>query len=399
MESLPRAKWQVATGFLLLVYMAGQIIFQQESNVQYRNALNLLLVFVFLADSILNRNYKIPFNGYLLSYGVFVFFSFLSFFWSSLPEVSYNTNITLVQVCLNNFLIYALLKRYRISHWMLSGVVVGAFFNYLIALGVYTPSYEIYRSLRFGGTFPNSNQLGIAMMFSIFASLVFLRLYNNRYIQVVAVINIIFALYVSFLTGSRKGIFFSVILAAIFLITQFAKPRRILLFSLVILSIFYVFYDTFFSEGQMEVIEYSIDRADRMMDGFSGEEEEMEASTEGRILLAQKAGAVFLDNPFIGVGVNAFRYFTGGAYAHNNIMELLACLGLIGFTLYYLGYFLILRTYMMNKVAGNVLYFVLLLLILALDVGMVSYYEKGNLLMVVWLSAKLEERTEQEGLA
>lgn len=55
--------------------------------------------------------------------------------------------------------------------------------------------------------------------------------------------------------------------------------------------------------------------------------------------------AIFKSHPLFGIGINNFAYYVGNytsytveRYSHNNYIELLSCMGVIGFSLYYLSY-------------------------------------------------------------
>ena len=59
-------------------------------------------------------------------------------------------------------------------------------------------------------------------------------------------------------------------------------------------------------------------------------------STESRMYLVETAQKVWMEHPVWGVGWNNFRYHNAlGLYSHNNYIEVLTCLGIVGFALYY----------------------------------------------------------------
>lgn len=67
---------------------------------------------------------------------------------------------------------------------------------------------------------------------------------------------------------------------------------------------------------------------------------DIDHSMHGRAVLREEAFKQFIANPILGIGYYNFQYFNQyGLYAHNNYLELLADLGMIGFILYYSMYF------------------------------------------------------------
>ena len=77
-------------------------------------------------------------------------------------------------------------------------------------------------------------------------------------------------------------------------------------------------------------------RVESMFDFFSGDTE-ADGSVNTRFNMIEVAKEIFIDNPILGAGLNNFKYLTyHGTYAHNNYYELLACLGIVGFVIYYL---------------------------------------------------------------
>lgn len=118
--------------------------------------------------------------------------------------------------------------------------------------------------------------------------------------------------------------------------------------------------------------------------GASSVKESFDASVRGRAMLRETAWETFLEHPLYGVGYYSFMYFNSlGYYAHNNYLEILADLGVIGFTIYYCYYFhcimmaLKMRKYNVNikdSIRPDILLFVFTLGVLILEYGQVTYF-------------------------
>ena len=78
-----------------------------------------------------------------------------------------------------------------------------------------------------------------------------------------------------------------------------------------------------------------------------------DVSSQNRVGLIGLALQMWSDHPILGLGMNNFPMFQtigeAGYYAHNNYVELLADLGLVGFCLYYYMPMSLLRRRIDNK--------------------------------------------------
>ena len=104
---------------------------------------------------------------------------------------------------------------------------------------------------------------------------------------------------------------------------------------------------------------------------------------------------VFRKSPIIGIGIDNARLLTRALYGydhylHNNYVELLADVGLLGFCSYYFMYVYALKNefkFIKSKDREIYMIITITILLLIMDYGMVSYYAKENYfyLMVVFL--------------
>ena len=103
---------------------------------------------------------------------------------------------------------------------------------------------------------------------------------------------------------------------------------------------------------------------------------------------------LFKQHPFFGIGIanaNIYtqEYFGHNHYLHNNYVEMLACGGLTGFLIYYSMYIYLLINYIKNRIRADREYelcFIILIINLIVDYGVVSYYDPKRyvLLYIIW---------------
>ena len=111
----------------------------------------------------------------------------------------------------------------------------------------------------------------------------------------------------------------------------------------------------------------------------------IDSSTITRFNMIRVGWKYFIEHPLIGCGIGNSRYIVGEAlgkftYFHNNFIELLASVGIFGFISYYSIYAYLLwnlyKIFIKDNNTKALILFVILLVQLMLDFGMVSYYSK-----------------------
>ena len=183
-------------------------------------------------------------------------------------------------------------------------------------------------------------------------------------------------LYVIFVSGSRM----SIILLAIPLIV-FNLKRKNFLKGLVYAMVAVVFL--YFIVMKIPMV-YDIlgTRIEDAINVVTMDEKGTEDTS--RLQLIQFGWDRFWESPIWGHGINCFRFFSNQSYlffgrnyyAHNNYIELLTDVGLVGFSIYYyFAHWYLYRNYkkMESKLSKKVV-LVLLLAIIASDFSWVSYY-------------------------
>lgn len=387
----------IVLGLLLALYVASQIVFPRKETVRYSNWINLSLLVWFGMVFISDPEKKFRINAPVIQYFLFTLFCFMSAFWSVDFDFSYEMCITLIKIALNNFLLYHIMRRYRLKDYMMYGFIAGAFVNYLLAFDLLTWFLPTYNNLRFVGTFANSNQLAIAMICTIAVSMLLAHFSRSRILLAFLYTNTALAFYTTLLTGSRKGMIFGPTIAAAFLLTQFANKQRLLYVIFLLAMLFGFVSENDISEEHAENIDNSIERFDQFIGTMEGQD--AEGSTVDRAYFISLGWDLFGERPLFGYGIGGFGFFARGYYAHNNYIELMVGVGLIGVLLYYFMYFFVLKNISFPQLSavrfGSL---TLIAVLLLMDIALVSYYMKIILFMIILTSVLLEEEKETEAL-
>jgi len=381
--------------FLLSAFTASLIIFDLSVNVIYSNILNIILFIFFGISFLMNKDLKFQINNFILIYFFFTAFSLSSIFWAVDFDLAFIYSMRLVVVSLNLFIIYTIITYYKIQNAILYGILIGAFFNYLLAFNIIHVNYDLYEFGRFIGSEGNSNKLSKIMLLSIFASLVLLSFEKtNKVFKVYLIISILLSLYVIFLTVSKKAIILAPLLLLASISFQNINIKKIFIFFIIIaiaIKIFFTFVDFSSIDKAIDVFHRRFQGFLNMLEGKQGDD-----SSNERIYLLKEGFVIFQDSPIFGTGLNNFRVFLG-KYAHNNYLELLVDVGFIGTLLFYGIYVILFQgvTKMHNIVLRKYI-FIMIIILLLMDIATVSYYNKLVLLILLYIFFMIKQNQEMD---
>lgn len=227
----------------------------------------------------------------------------------------------------------------------------------------------------------NANSIGIMSSVAILLCLSIMQRSKSPsksvFYFVVYWVAIVFLTYISLFTGSRKSLFILVFgVSLYYLITS--KNNKVLTIAgtLSFISLFY--YLVINVPGLYNVMGVRVEGLLAQITGKGN----IDYSTYTRIEMVDYGFTWFKNNPLFGHGMNNYRslyYSVTGldTYSHNNYVELLVGVGIIGTAIYYYMHgFIIKQLYRsIRKEQIAALFFVMLLLLLILDYGMVSYFD------------------------
>ena len=193
---------------------------------------------------------------------------------------------------------------------------------------------------------------------------------------------------------SRKAVVLLIIGVVAVLVTHFWDNRNALRTLLRILLIAIAAGAMLWYLSTLEIFEGSIQRLVRMITVLTGGDAP-DGSTRLRMEMIRVGLTQFLKTPVFGIGIGSSGVLLEeeigrSTYMHNNYVELLSCGGLVGFLLYYSMYaYLLVRLirYRRYDTQNVQICVILLLCLLIMDVGAVSYYSKNQwfYMMVMFL--------------
>ena len=230
----------------------------------------------------------------------------------------------------------------------------------------------------------NANAIGLMTSITVLLSIVIIKHGVSKPWFVFYLSVIILLAYISLFTGSRKTLFIMMAgISSYYLLTS--RNNKIVVLSGLSGFIFILYYSILNVPEMYNVLGVRVQGLIAMILGTGS----VDSSTETRMRLIDYGINWFWQNPLIGHGMNNYRTLlidiTGeNTYSHNNYIELLVGVGIIGTAIYYYIYFYIIKHLykaVRKKETIAALFFVLVILLMAIEYGLVSYYE--NLMQLI----------------
>ncbi|MGN0295392.1 MAG: O-antigen ligase family protein [Lachnospiraceae bacterium] len=311
---------------------------------------------------------------FILSRVLFLLWSMCSFSWALYPEVvlPYMVSVAQSSLLVVALVIYLTDSYERVESGLL--VFVGCTLILVVFVLNHYPLADLIKgNILFDERITvrgiNANQVGVCCSYS--AMIVFFFGQKRQRILRGALI-VMFSL-VALITGSKKA--FITLLVGMFLLILLKSEdvlHLLLHFFLAGVCCVGVIWMVFHVDFLFRTIgERLLGMLDYLVYGTG------DKSTYSRGAMIDQARTVFLQHPFLGIGLHNFKQINVyGVYAHNNYWELLVCLGIPGFLMYYIpfltgGLRVLKRFFRQNKKAGFVC--VMMLCFLINEYATVSY--------------------------
>lgn len=320
-----------------------------------------------------------PFHLYLAA---FALFCFLSSIWAWNPTLAISKGITIFSILACFSLIYPyFLQKGSID------ILLDAFMFSGYGIAIYTVVYYgtsgiasmLSGNIRIGNDFTNANSIGLIAATSCIIQVSYL-LKREKKAFSVFLIPCIISLAIS---QSRKAIIMLVVGIAFLVMTNGNERSSMLKKTVNIIAGFLTIILLVYSLYKLDIFSGVFRRFETLFESINGTRTEDIRSVYRKIGMQQ-----FYKTPVFGIGIgNSLELLSSvgerRTYLHCNFVELLSSGGIIGFTIYYSIYFHLLSglwKYRRYRPMTTNLCIILLVLMLIMDYGMVSYYDKQQYL-------------------
>ncbi len=196
---------------------------------------------------------------------------------------------------------------------------------------------------RIEGIAGNANALSFNYFYGIIiASFLIILAKNKSFLKkIIYLVIVLLFIFGIFFTGSRKTLFALAIFIAIYFSMQVSLRNSILILLSLVISYFSIDY-------LMDIFRQFTPVGKRL------EETAMQRGIEIRGELISDGIKMFLSSPLFGVGLGSFKHLSSsGLMAHNDYIEILATMGIIGISIYLMIYYSFFRMTMFLKRNSN----------------------------------------------
>lgn len=280
-------------------------------------------------------------NNYLLSLFLFIIIVLLTGIFSVDPQYPLKIALNIFSILLSSYFVSLRLKNKSelllFFKAVFSATLIYVFILYFVAFDGVT--FNFGESETFG---KNSSSLIILVGLT---SLLALSLMTNRS-KSTTLFSLFFFISI-FFTGSIKVIIVSAVLLFYYFFFKDGFKIKKILFALIILTLFLFVADWYINFAGLSNELSFLRIISRLSVLFGGQSEigyiDSDYMTGFRLYLIEEGLNLFYQNPWKGVGLENTRHFLG-TYTHNNFVEILAGTGIIGFLIYTIGLYIIIKS-------------------------------------------------------
>lgn len=350
------------------------------------------LMFYFITTIYFIFNYKkITITPYFIFQSLFIVMALISLLVTINLSVSLIELRKLIQILIIGVSLISFIDSKEKLYFFYNLLIIGGLSLLIILLSEIPPTEWFSRRLGGAEFGYNANEVGLTLSFSVILSIFMNRLKKNNLYLVLAVILIIAVL----LTGSRKALLLAFAgISGVLLVNSsgFIKNIRIIAIVLILLGIGY------YSIMNIPFL-YDITgiRVEALLNSFTGDGD-IDGSTIIRQQMVSKGISLFKESPIIGNGVGSFAILGGfGTYSHNNYIEVMVSTGIVGLFFYYLNYAYLISNLVKKKEKELVTpLLVIMLLLVLLETGLVTYNEIIFQIMIIMSYASLRIANKKE---
>ena len=342
-------------------------------------------------------------KGYFFYIISFTVFCTLSRIWAKDPSLAVSKVNSLIFILLAAIPVVLCIYEWRDIDMLLKVIMYGGYIVCLymiVRYGLRGILSILSNSSRLTNEVINANSLGMCTAYSLVINLYFI-IYDRLKIRDLFMIPAFVVLAAS---GSRKAIL--IVIAGTFGVfvlknTDYKRTlrniARVILISFVVVALIFVL-------SRLPVFAVITRRMMNLVSLLQGNE--TRSTSDAWIRLAYNALGIqlFKQHPVLGIGIANANLYTSAYYGHNhylhnNYIELLACGGLVGFFIYYSVWIYLLIVFWKSRKYRDRQYdicFILLLINVVMDYGLVTYYDKATYLFLLLFWMEKDNLKEQK---
>ena len=385
----------------VFLYIASAVAFEMTENTSFISSIAIYWVFA-VGVIFIMQNKKLIINEYVLFVLFFVLYVFLLTISQGSPAstgltVAYKT-LTCTVLCVFWFSCsYEDLTKMSMIAYIVGAVILS--FRIVAEYGGIREIIE-FASMegehRIGGLLGNENGIGLFLANGILCSLFFLVKSTKKCVKIISVCVVLGLSCMLLFTGSRNSLVFVVIGCLFIVYFNYRKSRLRKRFSVLLIAVTSVVL-LYWAITTLPMFSTINERLSLLFDGFFRGNTSYETDQTRKMMISEGLNA-FYQKPLFGNGTaHSYRLF--GTYSHNNFVELLMNYGIIGFSLFYLSYAIIIVKLFRLALREDIyaVYFLSYILFqTVLGIGWIYYYERTSQLITAlafgYLVAKERER-------
>ena len=383
----------------IFIYILSIYILSFDAALNLFSRILALLLMAILAAYVFMKG-RFNLNGLPIVLGAFFIICLASCIWAVATEAALSRAMTVGQILILIVLLHNYLSQeskfiFFLNTLIWTGTIFAAYVVLRIGITAFLEGLE--SGLRLGGEINNVNAIGIMTAMNAIMS-VWQIFYQKKHLYW---LNLALSSLVCLASGSRNAIIclLAGLVLLFFLKGNYGKKIISLLQGAAIIVALLLIL-------QLPAFDVFTSRIEALFDAFfSGGSNDTSVST--RLEMIVVGFQEFLKSPIIGHGIGystviTLEVFGRETYLHNNYVELLSSVGLVGTLIYYALYFTPIKHlfgYVKKQNAHSVLLFTILLMFMLSHIGGVDYYDKIAYLYILaaWLCVsqiKSENETE-----
>lgn len=375
---------------VLYVYVASVYMFSYLENLNLLSNSIMAVLFGAIVYYLIFKcdGARVYFDKTLGFYTIFVAICIVSISYATYRDSASSMCQTLVLLWLVFFILYNYLVNTDNDKILIYAITISSVLYSAYVIGYYGISgyYELLISgERAGADITNVNTIGMISATGFSLCMYFAIFKKKVYLFLVSAVPLITA----FGSGSRKALLVVVFSLLLLIFLKYKQNKSMSAFIKMIAWILIAIFVLKFLLS-LPAFETIVKRFEGFINSLTGS-----GKTEGSAVIREKMikyGFIeFKNHILLGHGINnskivTMKYLARATYLHNNFVELLFNVGVIGFSAYYAMFaYLLKKLYSLfkRKVEYAEILLIMLIIHLVMDYGMVAYYSKETYVLLL----------------